>query len=411
MTPDFNTPDLEARAPDGNAAGVPLSAQDPLALLPIAASGLVELSAEEVGRRLERFSRAYKLAMAPATVRAVRGDWDVYARWCRAVGCPELKWISPDLRGMERDDAEDRALRELEAFFRDQIARGLRRSTLDRYHYTIGLAHRAARIPDITDLPAWHVIWKGIGKTLRLGGRNRKRPAAPLRQQTIEEVVMAIEADAPTLREFRDTALLCLASDSMARREELARVTVEDFKPGKDGAFRLEIQSSKTDQEGRGLFRHVSAATMAHIQRWLAAADISSGPVFRAISAPVRRITTHDAPSTKSRQSIRAPKPPRISQIALQPQEVARIFQRRLKAAGIDTHRISGHSTRVGSTHDLLSEGYTAAQIAQVAGWASDAMPSYYGRELATDDSAMADARAKRPMPAPALALPPKSES
>lgn len=384
----------------------PVSGLDDGALLPIRADGVVDLSADDVATRLERFSRRFEGAMSASTIRAVRGDWATYATWCRAMGCPELKSISPALSGRERDDAEERALQELKAFFSDAIARGLRRATLDRYQYTIRLAHKAARIPDITQLPDWKMIWRGFVRALAKDGRNRRRQAKPLRETEIATVVEAIDASrSPTLRDLRDTALMTLASDTMARREELARVRVEHIDDHDNGTGTLEIPSSKTDQAGHGLYRHVSQATMMHVRRWLEAAGIDRGPVFRAVhlgrSMGATSRTDQVGDTNQRKPGDKTRKGPSVSARAIAPQEVARIFQRRLKEAGLDARGISGHSTRIGTTQDLIRKGYTAAAIARVAGWANGEMVSYYGRALETDDTVMADARRGNPLPAP----------
>lgn len=347
-----------------------LARPDLSVLLPIAREGDVDLPPDDVAQRLQRFSTLYQSAMQPATVRAVRGDWATYATWCKATGRAPL--------GIDRDG--------LVAFFRNAVDRGLRRATLDRYLFTIRLAHRAAERPDPTQHPEWRLHWRGIVKSLADDGRNRRRPAAPLRQATVAAVITQLE---PDLRELRDAALMCLASDTLARRQEIARVRVEELKSLGDVGV-LEIPTSKTDVEGHGRLRHVSAATMQHVRRWLTAAGTERGPIFRAVRYRFER--------DKNGKRVRVA---RVGDRALAPQEIARIFKRRLEQFGFDATRISGHSTRIGSTHDLVDLRYTGAAIARVGGWANEAMVVYYARELDTRDTAMADARARQPLPSP----------
>ncbi len=341
-------------------------------LLPIEPGELAALSADDVTARLERFSALYEQAMRPATVRAVRSDWNRYATWCRSTGHSPL--------GTTRDA--------IALFLRNAVDRGLRRSTLDRYLFTIRLAHRAAGIVDPTDHPEWKLFWKGIVSALAKDGRNRKRPAAPLRADAISRIVTEL---GDRLRDLRDAALLCLASDTLARREELARVQVEEIIEPEGGMAVLDIPSSKTDGEGHGKLRPISAETLAHLRRWMRVAGIVKGPVFRAVTVKrVRRGKTLERIET-------------VGKRALHPQEVARIFRRRLLEIGIDASRISGHSTRIGSTHDLVLAGYTSAQIARSGGWANEDMVIYYSRELLAADSAMADSRRRNPLPAPPM--------
>jgi integrase len=364
------------------------------ALLPVVAAPYSALITPKQQRHMDRYSEQALEGMAASTLRGVRADWALYLDWCLATHTRPLKEISAQLTEDEQADAEAEALRELKAFFVNAIARGLRRSTLDRYLYTIRLAHKAARVPDPTTLPGWKPIWKGLVKALAKDGRNRKQPAAPLPQAAVAAVVSGLEApatqnEAARLRELRDMALLCLASDTLARREELARVQVHEIKAPEPGKVLLEIPSSKTDQAGHGLLRHVSAATLAHIDRWKAAAQIEKGPLFRAVRYELDKTTK---PVTR-RLVIGARK--------LADKEVARIFKRRMEQAGLDATHISGHSTRIGSTHDLHKRGFTGVQIAQAAGWANEEMVNYYCRELATNESAMALSRLEAPLPAP----------
>lgn len=334
-------------------------------LLPVTAQDLAALSAQEISARLERYSSLYEKAMRPATVRAVKGDWKMYATWCAN------KAVSP--LGISADD--------LIAFLNNAVDRGLRRATLDRYLFTIRLAHRAADLADPTLHREWKLLWRGVTNRLVEDGRNRRRPARPLPQASIATTLDSLKGE---LRDLRDAALLCLASDSMARREELARVRVNLLTAVGEGG-RLEIPWSKKDPHGEGRYRHISPSTWRHLQRWLTAAGITRGPVFRA----VRVIKGSD------------PKQYVVGDRAIAPQEIARIFKRRLARASLDATRISAHSTRIGSTHDLLDGGYSAAQIALAAGWTKQDMVIYYAREKEAESSAMAAARRKSPLPAP----------
>jgi len=345
---------------------------DPTGLLPVDPVELQTLTAEDIAQRQERFSALYAEAMRPATVRAVRGDWATFATWCAGAGVAPL--------GIDQEH--------LIAFLKNGVARGCRRATLDRYLFTIKLAHRAARLPEPTSHPEWRLRWKAVINELVEDGRNRRRPMKPLRQSAIEAMLAMMGTG---LRDLRDAALLCLASDTMARREELARVRLDEITVNAGGSATLFIPRSKSDKEGRGMYRPISPASWAYLKRWLSAAKIQRGAVFRAIR--IRLVKKKG--KTTERLAIVGPR-------AIAPQQVARIFKRWAEAADLDqAYGIGGHSTRIGSTHDLVSRGYSTAQIANAGGWASDTMVAYYARELAADDSAMAMDRRKHPLPSP----------
>ena len=85
----------------------------------------------------------------------------------------------------------------------------------------------------------------------------------------------------------RDRALLCLGFAGAFRRSELCALEVADLTEVPDG-LRILIRRSKGDQEGQGqevaIPRGYKLRPVEAVQTWLAAAEISSGPVFRAVT-------------------------------------------------------------------------------------------------------------------------------
>jgi integrase len=85
----------------------------------------------------------------------------------------------------------------------------------------------------------------------------------------------------------RDRALLALGFAGAFRRSELVALQVEDLVETPDG-LRVMIRRSKGDQEGQGqevaIPRGYRLRPVEAVQTWLAAAEISSGPVFRAVT-------------------------------------------------------------------------------------------------------------------------------
>ena len=85
----------------------------------------------------------------------------------------------------------------------------------------------------------------------------------------------------------RDRALLCLGFAGAFRRSELCALEVADLTEVPDG-LRILIRRSKGDQEGQGqevaIPRGYKLRPVEAVQTWLAAAEISSGPVFRAVA-------------------------------------------------------------------------------------------------------------------------------
>src|SRR3546814_4363933 len=97
------------------------------------------------------------------------------------------------------------------------------------------------------------------------------------------------------------------------------------------------------------LFR--SPETCRALKAWLKRADITSGPIFRRVHMDGR---------------IGDP---------LLGQAIARRFKRLAEAAGIDSTRVSAHSTRIGMTVDLVADGHSLVAVQLAGGWRSPAMP------------------------------------
>ena len=83
--------------------------------------------------------------------------------------------------------------------------------------------------------------------------------------------------------------------------------------------------------------------------------------------------------------------------VALLPQEVARIFRRRAMAAGLEkAGSISGHSARIVSANDLAEYGATSTQIQQAGRWKTDRIVTYYTHRSLAGSNVMANLRSTK---------------
>ena len=73
--------------------------------------------------RLTAWSSDFAAGSVPATVKAVRSDWMQYLTWCETSGIAPLP----------------ASVNQLEMFLSAMIDNGRKRSTVDRYLYTVGL--------------------------------------------------------------------------------------------------------------------------------------------------------------------------------------------------------------------------------------------------------------------------------
>jgi integrase len=319
-------------------------------------------SVDAVLERLATWSCDFAAGSAPATVKAVRSDWTQYLTWCEASRATPLP-ASVD---------------QLEAFLSAMIDKGRKRSTVDRYLYTVGLVHIAAGLPSPSKAPDWPVKWKKLIRRLKVTGGHVRKQAGELDMASLE-LILATLGESP--RDLRDAALLSLASDTLCRESELVAVRVEDLHHNRRrNTWSLHVPYSKTNQDGTTPdYRFVSAETIGRIRVWQTVANIREGALFRPTGG-----------RPKSNAS-------RVDDEALHPQEVARIFRRRARAAGLDqAGTISGHSARIGSANDLAEGGATGTQIQHAGGWKTDRMVTYYTRRSVAGTNAMAQLRSAK---------------
>jgi integrase len=317
-------------------------------------------SVEAVLERLGSWSTDFAAGSAPATVKAVRSDWTQYLAWCEASRATPLP----------------ASVKQLEMFLSAMIDKGRKRATVDRYLYTVGLVHVAAGLPSPSKDPDWPVKWKKLIRRIKTTGGHARKQAGELDMAGIE-AILATLGDSP--RDLRDAALLSMASDTLCRESELVAIHVEHLHHDRRrNTWSLHVPFSKTNQDGAAPdYRFVSLETVARVRAWQAAAGIHEGSVFRPTGG--------------------RPKANGESDEALLPQEVARIFRRRAKAAGLENAgAISGHSARIGSANDLAEHGASGTQIQQAGGWKTERMVTYYTRRSQAGAGAMAELRAIR---------------
>jgi integrase len=178
-----------------------------------------------------------------------------------------------------------------------------------------------------------------------------------------------LAAAGSTLRDQRNKALLALAYVTLCRRSELVALLREDLQIESDGFGTVTIRRSKADQEGEGAIAAITPDAMRHLQAWLAAAGIEaeSGPLFRGVL-----------------------KGGRVAG-ALDPGDVSRVFKSMAEKAGLtaeETKQISGHSTRIGASQDMVRYGAELPAIMQAGRWATPVMVARYTRRLTARRSA-----------------------
>jgi integrase len=291
-------------------------------------------AASEALPALAAYLEAARGAFAPNTERAVRADTGVFAAWCLEA----------------RRSAALPVDSETAAAFVDVMAETRKPATVRRYLASLNHLHRAAGLPAPGQAEPVRLALRRMNRARGV----RQKQAAPLGWDRLRRVLDSL-GDQPA--DLRDAALLALAYDTLARRSELVALDLEDIGRDGDGSGTALIRRSKTDQEGEGRVAFVSADTLRRLDAWLAAVGITAGPLF--------------VPLGSARKAGR-----------LGEADVARIFRRRARAAGINPAAIGGHSTRVGAAQDMVAHNLGMAAIQQAGGWASPRMPARYGERL-----------------------------
>lgn len=168
-----------------------------------------------------------------------------------------------------------------------------------------------------------------------------------------EELKAMLRHCAPTMAGIRDKAILLIGFSGAFRRSDLVNLDVEDLSTADEGLV-ITIRKGKTDQkrEGRKIGipygeEDVTCPVKA-LMKWLDAAQIDSGPVFRAVT------------------KFERPRPTRLSD-----QVVAETVKRYCSLIGKKTAHFSGHSLRAGFATSAAVAGASERSIQKQTGHAN----------------------------------------
>jgi site-specific recombinase XerD len=297
--------------------------QDLIVLPDIAAGGLATLgtlSEAEVDATMA-FAAAEK---AQATRKAYASDWADFAAWCASRGATAL----PAHVGI------------VAAYVSSLASDGRKASTIGRRAAAIGYHHKLAGHEPPTNQEAVKVVLRGIRRTIGTA-RAGKAPVTA-------DVLMQMVALCPdNMIGRRDRALLALGFAGAFRRSELCALEVDDLVEVPDG-LRVLIRRSKTDQTGEGqevaIPRGYKLRPVEAVQTWLADAEISSGPVFRAVALGGR-----------------------VSAERLADDSASRIVKRYASRVGLEAASFAGHSLRSGFLTSSAESGANIFKMAEVS--------------------------------------------
>jgi len=278
---------------------------------------------------LEHINGAY----APNTVRAYRADFSEWISFCTKKGaCPlpaDPFVVSEFLLGLA-EAGHNRA------------------STIRRKSASISAIHRYGYFEDPTKHPEVKIAIRKINR--KLGTRFKQ--ARPINRNILYKMLGVCGDD---LRGTRNRMILLLAYTTLRRRSELTSLRVEDLTLCGDGAGLILLRQSKTDQTREGVLLALDIETTFAVKHWIEFARIGDGYLLRGI--------------TGNRLNL-----------AMDPGQISRMFKSLAVRGNLDPHQISGHSTRIGATQDLLDSGASIGQIMAKVGWTKvDTVMRYAG--------------------------------
>jgi integrase len=197
------------------------------------------------------------------TRRAYKAAWDDFSDWCQRF----------------RRDALPASPSSIVEYIR-RLAEVDKVSTLRVKLAAISFAHQMAHQPDPTDALEVKAVMGGIRR--ELGTAPDKK--APITRDDLERIIKALP---DTLAGKLDKALLLVGFAGAFRRSELVALDVRHIVFLDDQAV-ITVERSKTDQEGKGAKKrlpHIGGemCPVAALQAWLAAAQITGGPLFRKV--------------------------------------------------------------------------------------------------------------------------------
>lgn len=278
---------------------------------------------------LNRFDAIFRVcrgAYSENTIRGYTADLNFFTAWCAEYN----RRLIP-------------ATPETLADFIESTSESFTIATIKRRLAAIKFAHRMSDLPDPTIASSVHLA-------LRRAARRKARRPAQAKGLTADVLTQIVEKCPDTLAGLRDATLVSVGYDTLCRSSELTAMRVDHVRETEDGNWSILIPRSKGDQAGDGRIAWLSPRSQDLLAKWLDAADIDKGPLFRGL---------HLA---------------RLSDTALDTSSIRRMIKRAATRAGVDpsiASTLSGHSMRVGAAQDMLTAGFDALAIMQAGGWKS----------------------------------------
>ena len=316
-------------------------------------------------------------AVPENTALAYQSRWRSFEAWCRDAGRVALPATAQTVAAYLTYLA---------------VGRGLKATTADAHLTAIRAVHRGAGATPPDPLTARKVVVAAQRREAARDGRYGPRKAVPVMAADLPAIVAACDLGTPA--GLRDRAVVLLGFALLARRAELAALSVPDVEHVPGEGLAVTIRASKTDQSARGVVRRIhyaSAEALCPVRavlawlEYLAARGITSGPLFTRIDrwgnlgAGAGGRYRGDAADAQENRDGR-----------LRPQAIGDIVAAACRTAGLadedqdtpagalphegppsaDRRRYSGHSLRRGGATAMLKVGAQPLNVSRHGRWA-----------------------------------------
>lgn len=275
------------------------------------------------------------------TERAYASDWNHFSKWCDRRHRSALP-CSPDILAIY--------LRECASKY------SLKLSTIRRRLAAISEMHERHRLEPLSH--QWPVRTAMQKLTREIG--NTSESKKPI---TVSDLKKLLACCPHSLAGQRDRALLLIGFVSALRRSELVHLNAEDIAVADEGLVltireRNPKRSVKARQVGIPFGKDRKTCPVLALRAWLSAAEISTGPIFRAVS-----------------------KFDRVRNSRLSDRAVADLIKKYCRSIGKRAALFSGHSLRSGFATAAALAGASERAIQRQTGHESLAALRRYTQE------------------------------
>lgn len=326
-------------------------------------------------------------SISMATTRAYQADWRQFVGWT-------------DRRRLTALPAAPGVI----AVYLNELARS--RDSTGRYRYAVATVTRRLSAINQAHIAAGHprpgddLRLTRVMTGIRRSHGSLQRRMAPLLTDDVRQIVKTMHFSRwpEAIAAYRDATIVLLGFAGAFRRSELAGLAVGDVAFDRADGLHIRVNSSKTDQEGRGLIKAIPYGRASvtcgpcAFHRWLSLLNAAENGTRASVIACVdedardQHVCRGHNPgySDDRRPLFRAvTKSGVIARTQLSDHPINSVVKVRAAGIGFDPTLFGGHSLRAGFVTEAFRRGQGSRTIRKQTGHQSDAVLDIYDRENA----------------------------